>query len=361
MPKQALVVALVLSSLVGCAPRCELGRVCEIIGTGELGFNGDGLDALETRVASPTAVGVDPQGRPLVVDYSNMRLRVLDDEGTVQTLVGNGFHAYSEVGSPALDTPLENPVDAGWGPDGLLYILPQHEGRVIRIEGGKVERFAGTGVIDDTGDGGPAVDATMGYGGGLAWAEDGTLFVADNTYSRVRRVSPDGTMSTVLGVGERSDALGKTGPETGLAGPERMVVNEDAGELWVADARNHRVLAVDLDTLEVRIAAGGQGAGFSGDGGSATNAQLNNPVGLAVRDGVVFISDFDNNVIRRVRDGQIDTIAGMLDPEDPKRSAVALDFPLEGPSGLAWDRDDLLIAERLGQRVLRWVGAADAL
>ena len=246
---------LVLASLVGCTPVCEDGRICVIAGTGDLGFTGEALDARDSRLASPTSVLTDPEGRVVVVDYSNMRLRRLEDDGTLVTIAGNGVHAYSEPGLDALDSPLENPVDAAWGPDGQLYILPQHEGRLVRLdEAGRIERVVATGVLADGGDGGDALDATLGYTAGLAFAPDGTLFVSDNTFSRVRRVALDGTIDTILGTGEGGMGTPGFGPDTAILGPERLVV--DGERLLVADAGNHRVLAVDLATLDVTLLAG---------------------------------------------------------------------------------------------------------
>jgi len=334
------------------------------MGTGELGFNGDG-SARVARLASPTSVLTDPEGQAMVVDYSNMRVRVLTAAGTVQTVVGNGIHAYSEIGVTALETPLENPIDASYGPDGLLYVLPQHEGRVVRVEAdGTIGRCVGTGEIGDSGDSGPALEAQLGYGGGLAIASDGTLFVSDNTSSRVRRAMLDGAIDTVLGTGEAGSGPVAYGPETPIRSPERLVVDEEGGRVIVADTLNHRVLAVDRDTLAVTVVAGTGEPGRSGDGGPASQARLDEPVGVAVGpSGAVLVADLENHVIRVVwPDGTIETVAGTGEAASTPHPAPALDFSLHRPAGLAiTDAGDVLIAERSGHRVLRWVGGADAL
>ena len=347
---------------------CEPGWVCPIGGTGELGFNGDGLPARETRLASPTAVTTDPDGRPVVVDYSNMRVRVLDDAGRLVTLAGDGVHAYSEIGALATESPLENPIDATWGPDGLLYILPQHEGRVIRVEpDGTLSRYAGTGELADTGDDGPALEARMGFGGGMAFAPDGTLFVSDNSYSRVRRVTPSGAIDTVLGTGEGGLGAPGYGPEVAIRSPERVAVTPDGAQLLVADTLNHRVLSVDLDDLTVTVLAGTGERGFSGDGGPATAAQLSSPVGvLPAPSGAILIADLENDVIRAISpdDGTIQTVIGTpgAPAVAPSPAAAPLRFSLRRPAGMAWTPEgDLLIAERSGHRILSWQGAADAL
>lgn len=350
--------------LGACGPTCEPGLLCAVMGSGELGFNGEGLAALDSRLASPTSVGVDPLGRPMVVDFSNMRLRVLTEEGLLQTVAGNGTHAYSQLGVDRLDSPLENPIDAARGPEGRLHILPLHEGRVIRVgDDGDIEACVATGVLGDSGDGGDALLAEMGYGAGLAFAEDGTLFVSDNSFSRVRRVSPDGQIDTVLGVGSAGLGAEGYGPEVAIANPERLVVDDRRGRLLVADTLNHRVLSVDLETLQVQVLAGTGARGGAADG-LALSAPLDTPVGVQVTpSGAVLIADLGNDALRRVGpDGQIETVAGGLASEELSWVESPEDFALRGPAGMAWTPDgDLLVAERSGNRVLRWMGALNAL
>ena len=355
-------------TLVSCTAwfePCKPGHICSEMGTGELGFNGDGLLAHETRLASPTAVTTGPGGEIVVTDYSNMLIRRLTEEGTIEVIAGNGIHAYSEVGTNILDSPLENPIEAKWGPDGRLYILPQHEGRLIAVDDtGQIALVAGTGAIADSGDGGDALEAEMGYGGGFAFGPDGAIYISDSTYSRVRRVNVNGTIDTVLGIGKAGDNGVGYGPETAIRFPERVAVDTNGNRLLVVDSMNHRVLAVDLDSLETTILAGTGEPGYSGDDGPAASAELNAPVGVeSAPDGGVFIADSQNLVIRYVTpDGVISTIAGTGDLDKTLDAARALSFPMNRPAGLAWtESGDLLIAERSGHRVLRMVEVLDAL
>lgn len=331
------------------------------MGTGELGFNGDGLAGPETALASPTAVREGPEGQPLVVDFSNMRLRVVEggDEGVVRTVVGAGTHAYSEPGADALESPLENPIDARWGPDGLLYIAPLHEGRVIRVgTDGRIEQVACTGeTLETSGDGGQALQATMGYPAGLAWGSDGTLYVSDNTNHRVRGVAPDGTIDTVLGTGERGFDLEGMGTEVRLSYPMQIEVVED--RLLVADSGNHRIGELDLTSGAFRTLAGTGEAGLDGDGGPASGALLDEPTGLAAdADGRIWIADLGNGVVRQIAvDGAIDTVL-RADPDgtdDGGEVFEALEAPLRRPAGLAvTSSGELLIADRGTHRVLLW-------
>jgi len=343
---------------------CTGNAVCIIAGTGDLGFNGDDLPATETRLASPSAVYEGPDGQPIIVDYSNMRVRAVDDDGMIRTLVGNGFHAYSEPGVHPLDSPLENPVDIGWNAAGQLCVLPQHEGRVVCVEDDQIIPFAGTGEIADGGDGGSALEATMGYGSGMVFAEDGTLYISDATHSKIRRVNTDGIIETVLGTGAAGDDTLGIGPETSFRFPERIALDEENHRLIVADTHNNRVLALDIDTLEVSLVAGTGESGFSGDGGPGTTAQLHLPVGVAVGpDGGVLIADTRNHVLRHVNaDGTIDTVLGTGSTTASTSPDTPLQFSLLGPAGMAWTAEgDLLIAEQLGQRILKARNLWDAL
>jgi len=349
--------------LAACAKKaadsseCSANEVCIIAGTGELGFNGDEHPARETRLASPSGAFEDMNGNIVIVDYSNMRVRQIDDDGRIRTRVGNGFHAYSEEGADTLETPLENPIDIAWNPMGELCILPQHEGRVVCVnEDDQIERFAGTGSIADSGDGGPALDAEMGYGGGMVFAADGTLFISDSSHSKVRRISPDGRIDTVLGTGSAGSEPMGHGPETPLRFPGRLAIDEDNRRLIVADTHNHRVLALDIDSLQATVVAGTGESGFSGDGASAETAALNQPLGVAVGpSGGVLIADSRNHVIRYVDpNGTIDTVIGTGETTQSTDSEAPLQFPVVGPAGLSWTTDGhLLVAEQLGHRILR--------
>lgn len=344
---------------------CGTGDVCIIAGTGDLGFNGDGHSARDTRLASPSAVYEDPSGLIAVVDYSNMRVRQVSNTGTVSTVVGNGFHAYSEDEASALDTPLENPIDIAWSAGGDLCVLPQHEGRVICLdEGGHVYRYAGTGVIADSGDGGDAIDAEMGYGGAMVFTEDGTLFISDSTFSRIRQVQPDGTIDTVLGTGQAGTGANGFGPEMAIRFPVGLAYDTATQRLIVADTHNHRIVSLDTLTLEAEVVAGSGEPGFDGDEGPATDAKLHLPSGVAIGpNGGLLIADSRNHVVRHVNaNGTINTVVGTGEPDLSLTHASHLSMPVVGPAGLSWTASgDLLIAEQFGHRILNARGLYDEL
>lgn len=346
---------LLLSLLAGCdASWCPPGQACALIGViGELGFNGDELPARKTRLAVPTAVRVTPDDRVAVVDFSNMRIRALDDDGRVRTLAGAGIHAFSEPGLAALETPLENPIDARWDADGRLVIVPLHEGRVLAVgPDGLVEVIACTGEsMDVSGDGGPATAATMGFPAGVAFGDDGAMYIADSSHHVIRRVSTDGVIDTVAGTGERG--LDPPGPalQGRLNEPGQLDVRGQT--LYITDTRNHRVAQLDLTTSVLSTFAGRGARGYDGDGGPADAAALAQPLGVFVDGDRVWIADGGNGAVRVVEDGVIETVVGGL-PGAPSERGPLEDFVLGAPSGIAAWRDGYVVSDRDAQTVVRF-------
>lgn len=297
--------------------------MCRVAGTGEAGFNGDGLDALESWLYLPSAVARAPDRRLVLVDFNNNFLRAIEEDGRLTTIAGNGVHAYSTPGTSILDSPLENPVDVLWEPDGSMLISMSHEARVIRVASdGVVTLAAGTGEEGYSGDGGPATEATFSaYLGGIALGEDGTLFIADTPNNVVRAVAPDGIITTLplVTTGPQGLAIGDGGlyvassldgeirrydldsgdtstAAAGLSNPWGVAWHE--GALYVANSGANEVLrVVGADT---EVLAGTGEAGLDGDGGSAVDATFAWPADVFVDDGVLYVADMRNHVIRAV-------------------------------------------------------------
>lgn len=289
------------------------GVICHVAGSGDAGFNGDGQAAAATAFYLPSAARPGPDGRLYVMDFNNMRLRFLLEDGTVDTVVGNGLHAVATAGAPARDTGLENPIDFAFAPDGLLAFVSVHDPRVLRVtREGTLEVVAGNIDVGNEGDGGPASGARFTELASIAIAPDGSIFVSDDEAHRVRVIRPDGTIHAYAGTGEAGYA-GDGGPATDaqLDHPEGLAVDA-AGHLFIADTLNHRIRRVDAATGVIETIAGRGTSGLSGDGGPAKAAELKWPSGISVApDGTVFIADTFNHRIRSIAaDGVIDTIAG---------------------------------------------------
>jgi hypothetical protein len=360
----ALGLIALVSVLVGCPDNCPEGSICLLAGEGTPGFNGDGLAARKSWMYLPSDVWEGRNGLVRFVDFNNMRLREIDGDGKLRTFVGSGEHGFSTPGVMPLESPFENPVDAIEYEGGLL-LANLHEGRVVRIpDGGPIESFAGSGELGNAGDFGPAVDAQFEAPLGIALAADGTAYIADNAHHCVRVVGPDGIVSPLLGSGVAGDALT---PPTGdvLRYPERLLLDEDAGVLYVSDAGNARILAWSLTSRELTVFAGRGERGFGGDFGPAVDALLDRPVGMVLVPGAGFLfADAGNAVLRLVDgDGIIETVAGGGEDTGSRRvPAEPLEWPLRAPSGLALDAEgDLLVADALAHAILRFRGAKAAL
>jgi YD repeat-containing protein len=258
----------------------------------------------------------DPGGRELYLGDGSHRLA--DSFGAViTTLAGNGTTGFSGDNGPATQALLNHPTDIALGAEGSLYIADNVNFRIRRIRpDGIISTVAGVGGSgSDTGaapgDGGPATQASLHGPQGIAIAADGSLYITELTRHRIRKVSPDGIISTVAGNGTQGFS-GDGGPATqaSLYYPYGIVVGED-GSLYFSDSNNHRVRRVGPDGIITTVA--GKGApGFSGDGGPATQASFHSPLGIALgADGSLYISDYNNHRLRRVSpDGIITTVVG---------------------------------------------------
>ena len=334
----------------GLAP--EPGIICTVAGTGERAFNGDGLDPRDTDFHSLSSVRPGPEGALYVVDGSNQRIRALTPQG-VRTVAGNGVHERAHLGTQATDSPLEQPVDLAFDSDGRLIIVSLHDPRLLRVEhDGTLKNLAGYGDYGDFGDGGSALNAAFLEPTGIAIAEDGTIYIADGLAARVRAILPDNTIVAIAGTGEYGYS-GDGGPavEATLEYPTALALDPE-GRLLIADSVNHAVRRVEADGTIVTIAGTGE-KGFSGDGGPAAQAELNSPEGLAVaEDGRIYLSDTRNHRIRCIDpEGTIQTLAGSGESGWQGDGADALSASFYSPVRLSLGGSTLFIADLNNERV----------
>jgi DNA-binding beta-propeller fold protein YncE len=352
-----------------CLPACESlpgdaeatcaepGTICTIAGVPErLGFNGDGLLATATELYLPTAIAWGPDGRLLINDYNNFRVRVVEpsaEGATISTLVGDGVHAWATAGLQARETSLENVMDLSVTRDGHLVLSEYHTDRVLDVRAGIVGVMAGGGAVGIAGDGGPALQASFLQPAGVAAAPDGRVFVSDSGHHAIRALLPDGTVQLVLGdyVSGFRDGVGA--PR--LNRPQR--VRLDGDRLLIADSLNHVVRAVDIVTGAATILAGTGEAGSDGDGGPATAARLQQPYSaVGGPDGEVYIADMIANVVRRVDpDGTIHTVAGTGAEAFAGDQGPATEAALHGPNDVLVGPDGALYIVELFNSVVRRV------
>ena len=306
-------------------------------------FAGEGGPATAARLKLPGAVAVLPDGGFLIADTGNDGVRRVWPDGHISTVAGSGdVHFYGD-GGPASAAQLDSPSGLAALPDGGFLIADTANNRVRRVfPDGHISTVAGDGHAGFVGDGGPATAAQLNSPSGLAALPDGGFLIADTANSRVRRVFPDGHISTVAGDGH-AGFVGDGGPATAarLHSPSGLAALPDGGFL-IADTANSRVRRVFPDG-HISTVAGDGHAGFVGDGGPATAARLHSPSGLAaLPDGGFLIADTRNNRVRRVfPDGHIFTIAGngrhitslFYGDGGPATSA-----PLDSPSSISTSR-----------------------
>ena len=225
------------------------GIISTVAGTGEAGFSGDGGPARAARLRQPHSIAFDPEGRLLICDIGNHRIRRVDlTTGTIETWAGTGEQAPTPDGAPLRGTPLNGPRAMALDPNGNLYLALREGNAIYRIDLATqtIHHVAGTGEQGHTGDGGPAVRATLGGPKGLAY-DTGRLYIADTENHAIRLIDLEmGVISTVLGDGERGD--GPTGDplRCRLARPHGVFVDA-GGRLYVGDSEAHRIRLLHED------------------------------------------------------------------------------------------------------------------
>ncbi len=295
------------------------GIITTIAGSGETGrftgggFSGDGGPAISALLDAPEGVAVDSAGNLYIADRFNFRIRKVSPDGTITTVAGNGDLGFSGDGGPAINASLSFLSDVAVDAAGNLYVADSDNYRVRKISpNGTITTIAGNGLFKFSGDGGPATSASLDAPFGVAVDSLGNSYIADTDNDAIRKVSPEGIITTVAGgIGVRGFS-GDDGPATAAALNEPFDVAVDAlDNLYIGDAGNNRIRKVGLDGTISTVAGNGVD-GFSGDGGPATSASLKSRLSVAVDTlGNLYIADTFHNRIRKVSfAGIITTVAG---------------------------------------------------
>ena len=275
------------------------GVITTVAGTGTRGFSGDGGPAAAARLNHPGGVAVDGADNLFIADWGARRIRKVDTAGVITTVAGTGRSGFSGDGGPATTARLNCPCGVAVDGAGNLFIADEGTHRIRKVDAaGVITTVAGTGTSGFSGDGGPAVNAHLDRPSDVAVDGAGNLFIADQGNYRIRKVDTAGVITTVAGAGT-SGFSGDGGPATAarLFFPAGVAV-DGAGNLFIADRGNRRIRRVDTAGVITTVAGTGT-CGFSGDGGPATAARLDRPVGVAVDGaGNLFIADSGNHLIR---------------------------------------------------------------
>jgi sugar lactone lactonase YvrE len=249
------------------------GTITTVAGNGNQGSSGDGGPATSASLSVPYGMAADSAGNLYIADTDNSRIRKVSN-GTITTVVGNGFQGFSGDGGPATSASLYLPTGVAADSAGNLYISDAVNNRIRKVSGGTITTFAGNGGYRASGDGGPAAIASLDEPLGVAVDSAGNLYIADGN-NRIRKVS-NGTITTVAGDGVMAFS-GDGVPATSASLQPSGVAVDSAGNLYIADAVNQRIRKVSNGTIAT--VAGNGNKGFSGDGGPATSASLNFPGG----------------------------------------------------------------------------------
>jgi sugar lactone lactonase YvrE len=331
------------------------GIIATIAGNGQEAYGGDNGPATSASLYRPERVVADTGGNVFISDTKNHRIRRID-AGTkiITTFAGTGTKGYSGDGGPAVAAKMESPSQLSFDNSGSLYFADSGNGRIRKIDrNGVISTVVGSGAEDYSGDGGPALGAGLASPLGVAVDGAGQIFIADTANYRIRFVNSSSTISTITGNGHTS-YLGDGGPAwaASLLMPLGLAF-DSAGNLYIADQNNLRIRKVDAKNGTISTVAGTDKISYDSDNIPATSAGLGFPEGVAIdASGNILIADtLSDPYSGRVRKvdavtGIISTFAGNGKQQSPSDNVQATQSSLVYPFGVAIDASgNLLIAE----------------
>jgi len=332
------------------------GIINTICGTSYPGFSGDTANAVDADLNHPSDVALDSSGNIYIADTNNARIRQINTSLVINTYAGSGSIGWAGDGGAATSTTvaMSAPVSLALDGSGNLYFVDNGTSRIRKVDTkGILTTIAGNGTAGFTGDGAAATSAEMNFPTGLALDSGGNLYIADFQNLRVRKINTSGTINTVAGNGVLSYS-GDGGPAlSAQMNSPRGVAVDSAGNLYIADTNNNVIRKVASNGI-VTTFAGNATAGGNGDGSTATGAQLNGPLGLAVdAGGNLYIADTQNSRIRKVSaGGTISTVAGNGTPGYGGDGSAATAALLNFPTAVALDSaGNLYIADLNNNRI----------
>lgn len=359
------------------APPCEqvAGNVCTWAGTGDAGYDGGGKARLESMFYYPMGLTFSPYGKPILADWNNHKLRRFEDDGTISTVMGTEFIGDGppdesdqvEPGAAGDTVNLNHPTQQIYTPDGMLMSASWHthklrswdpETGLVLVALGGLPGFAGEDWED-------ASTAKLNQPKAVLATSEGDYLIIDMRNERIREWRHDGTIGTIVGTGDK-DFCGDDGPglDACLSFPKSenplpggaIALSSDERLLYIADTENHRIRVYDRENDLITTIAGTGEAGFSGDGGAASAAQLNYPRDLAlVDDTLLYVADTSNNAIRRIdlSTGMIETIIGDGSAGNTGDDGPAEDATLNNPFAVSLDLDGNIYVSDTYNHVIR--------
>jgi uncharacterized protein (TIGR03437 family) len=339
------------------------GAYSTYAGTGNDDFYGDGGPAVHAALSRPTGLAIDARDNLYIADTGNWRIRKVNASGFISTVAGGGVpggDASDGNGGPATSAVLSYPTGVALDAQGNLYTTEPYNFRVRKIDAGSgiINAYAGSGATGDSGESGAATSAQIGYVYGIATDPAGNLYLADLDNGKVRKVSPDGSISTLFSLYNMKlppGYLGYLAPRAVTFAPDgSLYIVNNPGWLY----GSHVVFKCQMDatctTAVGSLPVGSKYAhpGYAGDGGSATEAKIADPQGIFVdAKGNLYLSE-----VRRVRkvspEGTISTIAGSTSPVLFGDGGPVASAKILGPGGTTFDEaGNMFVADSEGHRI----------
>ena len=336
------------------------GTITTVAGDGGFFFSGDNGPAYRASVAGPTGVAVDDQGILYIADRSNNRVRAVDSQGMITTVVGTGKQDYNGDSEVARETNLHLPFGVTLNPNGNLLVIDRSHYRIrsINLKRGSVKTIAGNGKKMFAGDGGPATGATLSFPHGIAVDKNDNVIFSDKGNYRIRKISPTGEIHTFAGNGIRGNiGDGLPAKEASIYGATSLKLN-NKGEIFIVSPSGFvslirkidekGIMRKFLDTVTPLYLESIANSKYKGKVQTGELATITTFSDFAFdHKGNMFISDRLNHQIRKVdAKGNIATIAGTGESGYYGDGGPASEAAFRDPSALATDKQgNLYIAD----------------
>ena len=277
------------------------GALSLVAGTGSASYSGDSGNATSADISNPHGLAFDKSGNLYIADWGNNRVRKVATSGIITTVAGTGDASTSGDSGKATSASIHEPAAVAVDDSGNLYIAEQL-GNVVRkvTTAGIIRTVAGTRTAGvPLSQSGVATQQPLNQPQGVAWDPSGSLLIADTGNNFVRRLTSDGTITTIAG--SRTTGGSDGGPATSaiLKGPYSAAA-DTYGNIYIADGGEAKIRLVGKDGI-ISTVAGNGSAGYNGDGSPATAYSLNTPNAVLPASGCsVLIADTANNRIRQL-------------------------------------------------------------
>ncbi len=286
--------------------------ITTVAGIGESGPFGDGGPALKAFIQRPTAVAISNHGYLYIANEKDPRVRMVNPKGIISTVMGTVNSEVQNEDRLAVETNLMNAYGVATDNDDNFYVLSRGHSKIFKVGAdGIAQRIVGSGQEGFDGDGGLAINAKIKFSNHLVVDSKGNIFIADTGNNRIRKVSPDGIITTIAGTGEMGFS-GDGGPavEARFAYPVAIAI-DDQGNVYVADFNNHRIRKISTDGIISTMGGTGEST-YNGDGIPALESNIGEPCGVVVdSNGYIYIGDQLNNRVRVITPlGMMYTVAG---------------------------------------------------